>query len=61
MVVAVGTGQTAIAGLTRVQVLLTAAGRRARVRVAVPANFMRFTRAGAAYRKPCISDGGFGW
>lgn len=56
-----GTGQAAIAGLTRVQELLTAAGRRARARVAVPAKFMRFTRAGAAHRKPCISDGGFGW
>lgn len=62
MVEPVGTGQTAVAGLTRVQILVTAAGGRSRsvaggwryggiADVAVPAKFMRFGGAGAAYRE----------
>lgn len=63
MVEPVGTGQTAVAGLTRVQILVTAAGRRSgavaggwryggiAAGVAVPAKFMRFGGAGAAYRE----------
>lgn len=62
MVEPVGTGQTAVAGLTRVQILVTAAGGRSRsvaggwryggiTDVAVPAKFMRFGGARAAYRE----------
>lgn len=64
MVVAMGTREAAIAGLTRVQVLLTATGTGASRRVigmTVPAKFMRFARAGTANREPSVSDGGFGW
>lgn len=63
VVVAMSTRKAAVAGLTGVQIFLTAAGTGAPggVGMAVPAKFMRFAHAGAANREPSVSDGGFGW